>query len=152
MKIRNGFVSNSSSSSYIIGAGRIKDIDKFQQYLLDNKMVKNDWNVFIGKIDDEKLQGSIFQFDKDILVATASVNSEPTVSTPVKDKESHYLLVSFGNDEGDGAFYNEEADELNYDIVNYNYFEDNQRKWIDVFSNKELIENGDCYYGAERNG
>ena len=41
MKIRNGFVSNSSSSSFILGLAKIDDYNKFQNYINQNDIKLN---------------------------------------------------------------------------------------------------------------
>jgi hypothetical protein len=43
MKVRNGFVSNSSSSSFMIGVGHIVDKDAFDKYITK---LKNQINNF----------------------------------------------------------------------------------------------------------
>jgi hypothetical protein len=48
MKIRSGFVSNSSSSSFIIGYGVVKDVDHFKSYLKKNKIKINSDGVWGG--------------------------------------------------------------------------------------------------------
>ena len=48
MKIRNGFVSNSSSSSFMIGIGVVKNEKKLNEY-----MKKNNLEIGTGRWDDK---------------------------------------------------------------------------------------------------
>lgn len=161
MKIRNGFVSNSSSSSYIIGIAIVKDIEKCKTYITDNKIddeVKlstfkelkdtEPWEVNIRK--DKSIE--IESFDG----AIVSVNIED-----LKDNDYVLTYCFFGN-EGDGHFYErEDGDdgwlEPNYDkVYDDNFFnktEENVMAMLDSSNEAGLDEERTQWIiGASRNG
>jgi len=155
MKIRQGFVSNSSSSSFIIGIGKIKNKKKLNDYLEKNDLKKFfNWDIEIlnGKelIEESKNSYSHFSILSDKIYVEAMVNSCPSVSIKF-NKKNEYLIFNHGNDEGDSYFYDNFLDELNYNNVDYDYFSEKEQKMIDLFKNKEIID-GNYLFGADRNG
>lgn len=147
MKSRMCFVSNSSSSSFIIGIAEIVDKAKFDAYLEKNKIELDEWDKYIITelsdhhdltIDDDKL---------------TIENFETTVSVDRKKPGTIFFVVNISNDEGDTSFWNNDYCEMDYDIE-LDYFCDSQRKLYDAFSDADSGLNMDnrITYGAARHG
>ena len=157
MKIRSGFVSNSSSSSFIAGIGRIKDVDSFTDMF---KKIKEDWNGYSIQIlsTSDILEGSndfcisVRQDGKQVFV-TAPVNTEQEVSVafdPGNDEK--YFSVEIGNDEGDSEFWDPLHEEMDYSMVDEDWFTGSQAEIIKILQNAELFEEVEFVVGAARNG
>ena len=149
MKIRQGHVSNSSSSSFIIGVGLIKDINKVRDFvetctekyncpmILTTSQIRKEkpWSVELrnGNVEVESFMGN-------------------SVAVPFDErKEQFYLVYEYNGDEGDGYFINNEEDwDIDYDI-DFDFFSAEESKIAAIFDNKELVD-GDWTYGAGRNG
>ena len=141
MKIRTGHVSNSSSSSFIIGIGKIKNQVAFDKFCKDKGMRPGvgryeDISVHTGK-DLKEVKGW------GASAKTFSIHggnyTDITVFKGKLDSEEKYVIVNIGNNEGDCyPFVVEDEDgeygDLNYDAADYNYFEElGQAKYIDLF-------------------
>jgi hypothetical protein len=158
LKTRNGFVSNSSSSSFIIGIGAIKDKAKFEKWK-ESIDLKWDGTFTTYSIQgDEYRSGNIKENQKDFYIS-APINDEcPEVSISKKHIEDNdikeIVSVCIGNDEGDGCFYAGEDcySGLDYDI-DETWFDENQQRVLEEFGSKESgIEDIEITYGAGRNG
>lgn len=118
MKIRNGFVSNSSSSSFVIAIAEVTDEEKIRIYLKENKIdaeivsyedfVHSSWygcNITDNaKLNKEETEISIESFDYS------------TVSLPY-DKTKKYLAYYSGqdcecNEDGETIFDESVCDEI----------------------------------------
>lgn len=161
MKIRNGFVSNSSSSSFMVGIARINDLDKFKKYL-------NGVGINPDEIKDYEFKiGNLKDFEHDIKPRYNGGGSDIVIesfrdSARIKIEPGDEWFVSFDYvaDEGDyGVFSDEDGYGCNYDI-GYDYFENSYYYNIPVaivkaMSDKESgldITTADYSYGADRNG
>ena len=150
MKIRLGFVSNSSSSSFILGYGEIINMKKFKKYLKDNKIDIDPYDVVIQE------KGTKYQDSYGVL--TGGNNTDLTLPKNIIDGDVDAFIVEIGHNEGDEAFttYDEDTGEyadLNYDLAdNISFYNENEQKVIKLFNNKTLIRNGNVVFGAERNG
>ncbi len=156
MKIRKGFVSNSSSSSFIVGAGKIKDLAKFKARMKKDGLSSEgsfyEKDIAIHSTTDllENQGGWDYGIENGkTLCVTACVNSNPQVSTKFDpSKEEFYCIVNIGNDEGDDSFWN--GDEMNYNI-DVNYFGGNQAKVIELLQS-DLLKDCTWDVGVDRNG
>ena len=143
MKIRSGFVSNSSSSSFMIGIAKVKDRKKFDDFVKTTNFKYEDFlfnnDTWINKIKNNNY------------VVSGCVNYEPEVSIPLKEVfDENVVYFNFGNDEGDTAFY-DANDDLDYDI-DLDFFPEYQQKIYKGWTEDAGLENIDKTFGADRNG
>ena len=141
MKIRNGFVSNSSSSSFIIGIARISDEDKLKKYISENNIS----NVNIVGLDYIKKSWAFIFSGNEIRLESFMSD----VSTSFETEEDKYIyLNSVGGDDSD--FWN--GDEYDYDI-GLDFFDSDEISAYELFKQKYIgIVDADSTYGAGRNG
>ena len=139
MKERQGFVSNSSSSSFIIGYGKIVNEKLFQEYLNHHKIkLEYDLHMYTYDGDEDEICGG----------------NDTSITIPEELRNESTIVACVQNNEGDGDFAvyeNGEFIELDWDRVDYDYFDKEQQAIIDLF-HQPFIENGRVEYGAERNG
>jgi len=140
MKIRTGFVSNSSSSSFIIGVGRIVDKAMFLAFIK-----KNNIQDYLYRIESTS---EICKHNLSVESFTGE-NVSLTIDTA---KEEEFVIIDYCGDEGDNYFV-EDSDHDNYDLdydINVSFFE--ERYAILMSFNKECgVEDFQCSYGAGRN-
>jgi hypothetical protein len=153
MKIRNGFVSNSSSSSFIAAFGRIKrdKIKKAEEnglrLLTLEELLKYDMYSFRYKEETETLK--VFFEDLYDMYVDDIIN--------VDKEKDRFVFYGFVGGEDDNYFYNEEYGELDYDIVDsIDYFDkidtDVKENISKIQKNKDLFESLSVNYGAKRIG
>ena len=132
MKIRQGFVSNSSSSSYIIGIAKVFDVEALKL-------------IIDGSYDCEIIDVMSVQ---DKIVESFDGNSVENNNLEIGDIALH--ISSFG-DEGDWHFDPEGMGDMDYDI---NYEDCNQSTidLIDKLEKSDSIGDINLTYGAGRNG
>lgn len=149
MKIRNGFVSNSSSSSFIVGIAEIIDKTKFDEYVREHKVLLDQYGVFITGANPDKwdLRRVEDKISVDGFAASASAK--------VNNSSDIFLAVNISNDEGDcGRFeYDDACGGIDYNI-DVGYFDADHRKVYDMFFDKDsgLSMENDIQFGAARNG
>jgi len=154
MKIRNGFVSNSSSSSFIIGianASKAGRDDIGIEFDPDKKEFNSWGNVYLVDVGMEYPYARLTELADDTYKLTISSFDDTEVSCIAKPGDKIVALYGWGPD-GDEAFsvYDDDGEWLDMDYGRID---------IDDFSDKdqekaELIQSlgGDYTYGAGRNG
>jgi hypothetical protein len=158
MKIRTGFVSNSSSSSFIIGYGSVTNRQKFESYC-------NKYEIEFSLIDKT---GKLYShdgvelidadwLDPDDRIITAGNETEIIIPKDFSDFDNGLILrVEITNDEGDGEFYSQ-YDDYRYHGPDYEkakhkeFYSEKQQKIIELFD-QDFIKNSKYIIGAERNG
>lgn len=152
MKTRYGFVSNSSSSSFIVGVAEIVDKAKFDAYIEEH-------NIALDNAESYETNASIVTESDDrwdvrfSLDEVRVISFDTSVSVERKEPGTIYFVTNINNDEGDGPFWNDEYCEMEYDITP-DYFDGKQRKVYDMFSDVDsgLNMENQVAYGAARNG
>jgi len=153
MKTRQGFVSNSSSSSFIVGIAKITDEKKFHKYLKDNNL-KVTFDFGIYKVKD--IDTNTFDVQKTPnLVQVRSFYQD--VSLPLKDlkDDDSIFYLNIINDEGDyGQFASDKYGDIDYDI-DLDYFNETEQKLYSIFDTPDIgidCKTSTVTYGAGRNG
>jgi len=165
MKIRQGFVSNSSSSSFVIGVGKVRNKEKLLKHL--KKDFGNDlnyWNtpvVFSTSDIIEAINGReshcSFMLNEGMIDLEKSTITLECFNGIKKEihfdftKEEEFFFVEIANDEGDGAFQEDpDSYDLNYDI-DLSFLPKKQQDLF-LLDGLGLVEDLDLSFGAERNG
>jgi len=178
MKIRNGFVSNSSSSSYMIAIGVVKNWKKLNTWMEGLKSSSNSsWSydrdfIFVNPTTDKKKKWpsliygpgeyrcqaptNISTFVRINKVKYMKVESDMPSSIKAKrllmEQDAEDIIVyCVSNNEGDSSFCNNETGDLNYDI-DLDYFDKERVEIYKAFDKKNGIVLVDKIYGAGRNG
>lgn len=169
MKYRMGFVSNSSSSSFMGGIGIIADYEKFEKWKASlSSYLREEISIY----SEDNLWDDINEYDNVISIGMP-VNSEPEVNVSKEEVKKHlndipiekqakYKLLDndfhnvvyfvIGGDEGDEAFMNYEINELNYDI-DLDFFDRDEQKLYKEFGSEDSgIVCANKIFGADRNG
>jgi len=160
MKVRTGFVSNSSSASFIVGIAIIDDITKFTDWIKTNGINVN--YSRLSEIDNSFIQRrNDYVYIESFNGATASVSlSHILNSERSKDKIAKALLtdgdnpyIAWFDDSGDDPEWNEAEGEYNYDDIDLSWFDNNNNRLYSAFTKLEngvLI--GDVIWGGGRDG
>ena len=155
MKVRNGFVSNSSSSSFICAVAKIVDKTKAEEWLKSLNLDKYDYVIQKVKdmFEDEFAVCCYKKSDGTVIVD--SFQTGVSIKGNELEPEDEILAINIINDEGDSEFsiYDEDGDWCDYDYdIELSFFPDNQAKAYTGL----IEENGFTLirktYGAGRNG
>jgi hypothetical protein len=152
MKIRQGFVSNSSSSSFIVGIARITDEIKLRKYLEDNN-IQLGYDVGIVKVKD--IQGRYEIIKTPNYVKVLSFSQDVSLPLDGLDEEDSIFFVNIINNEGDtGQFSRNKYHDIDYDI-DLDYFDKNEQLLYGAFDNPNIgldCKTSSVTFGAGRNG
>lgn len=172
MKRRQGFVSNSSSSSFIIGAGIVKDVNAVQS-VLDKNVGKYDY--YMASIDDmlielaEKYEKNQkfgwetyrIKHTRDLMgnITIQSVETEGFTGDTVSVKldgmpfSTRIVMVNMTGsaDEDDFSVYDEDGEFSHYDYDNVELSPE-EDEILGMFYNREMFSVGESSFGAGRDG
>ena len=174
MKIRTGFVSNSSSSSFIIGYGVIKDMDKLNAYLKKHSLTKetnrnfyhetviitgpNDWDEHRENYEQYEHYDRHYKPIGDVKYGIGAGNDTVLYFPDELPYMKDVLFVQVNNDEGDELFnvYDDDGEWIECDYsraFEKGFYNDWQRALIELLENNEgIFEKAEYKFGAERNG
>ena len=145
MKIRNGFVSNSSSSSFIFAIAEITDkaslITRFDSFSPD---------ILSFITTKAKLLEQYMYSDNKIYKDLSTGSYEFDLNQLEDDKT--YLLLDETGPEGDGYFCDNHYGDMNYDIDLSDYDPYQRKLYIAITSNEAGLNHIDAHYQAGRDG
>jgi hypothetical protein len=149
MKFRDGFVSNSSSSSFMIGIAKVKDANAVLNFIKSHGLGSAMRLVQYPPAES----GRYSEFDTDNELGRVSIGSfrgdEVSVSG-LKDGDV-FVVLDYAGSEGDHAFMDEWSN-VEYDI-DIGFFNANLEEAYSFFGhNNDIIQDGDAMYGAGRDG
>lgn len=142
MKIRQGFVSNSSSSSFICVIGKVTNEEKLNDYIR-SKRRDIIWNrVYYGHELKDAIEEDVCDFE-DYVNVPDDINPN-----------DQFVIFSEAGDEGDCYFMSgseDDWDEPNYDI-DLDFFSDDVQELTELTPEKHGVQIIDVTYYAGRNG
>lgn len=158
MKTRAGFVSNSSSSSFIVGVGVVTKADDIKEM---KQIADGDWRVEMVPLFDVISQGandwnSKYDAKHDTFTVESFTYAEASISGIEKTYQRDPLgyvvkLRMSGGDDSDFEVYDEDGDysHTDYDI-DFDFFDKDEQEL--VLHCEEVCDSFDYTYGAGRNG
>jgi hypothetical protein len=152
MKIRKGFVSNSSSSSFIIGIGKVVNFREAQK-IIDKHKYDAPKILSTQQIIDLANGGwSHFNIYEDKLEMTVEWASRGGYVEIPFDKQGndYYLVVDKYPHDGDQYFTQEDDWYCNYDI-DKDFFDKEDQELIDL-QQTGIVSDYSASFGAGRNG
>jgi len=155
MKTRHGFVSNSSSSSFIIGLGKVTDLELFSSWFENQKgKQKHCGSVrVVGTSDIREIPE--WEIKRDWTKQTISLGCDYTsneVSISIDpSKEEKFLVVEIHNNEGD--YEQGYLTECVYEhtLFTSDYFSEDQQELLYLGKDQGLSEYN-VTFGCGRNG
>jgi hypothetical protein len=158
MKCRTGFVSNSSSSSFIIGYGVIKNKDKLKKYLKDNKIETTEFysGDDILEYTETKIVNSYnLMCEPQFRLLSCSNYTEIVIPKELEYGNNEIFIVTINNNEGDSEFWNYAYGDYDYGKAeDISFYSGYQRDLISLFTMSDIIDQKYMQFkiGAERNG
>ncbi len=151
MKIRNGFVSNSSSSSFILAIGKVTDREKLEKFLEKHNINKYNWQILNVKDITTKsnFYHSVYITSK--YITGEGFQGSVSIDKTLLQSDDNFFFLSIFNDEGDNTFRTDpDGCDLDYSI-DLSFFNEDQQAVYDYLEENGLIH-VDKTYGAGRNG
>lgn len=151
MKVRSCFVSNSSSSSFIMGCGIVINEDALDKYVkehnitdLEVESVKNllsgEYSSWSANVSEYRLSVESFTYDE---VSVVIENLDP-------DTKIAFFYEIGPHDDSD--FYDEDGEYCDYDIDLEGDFNKDQEAMAELMYDTDIIKDGEVSMGAGRNG
>lgn len=127
MKIRNGFVSNSSSSSFIIGAAFVPS-DKAKDLTLTNSRRSDAGFLTLDNLKDDHWYIDYCEETDTVIVANWAYDSVTVYDAAKRLAEDPGSVIVYVNGSGNEPEYNEDWGEYDYDSVDLDeeWFDDKQ--------------------------
>ena len=138
MKVRLGFVTNSSSSSFLVCFARVADKNKAANVL---DKYKNKIEVYTGEQVLEEINTS--RWRKWLEWDYAGIDATPSKEYVVEHIDDTFIVIEDYND-----LYEDEDGYADYDV----YYEDFNTEAVDNITEENGFADIDVQYGAGRNG
>lgn len=156
---RLGFVSNSSSSSFVIGVGKIFDHPRLNKWIKDND-IELDWGIFIRSTSQLMEEGCSYPYRVDLKSNTLTVESFGWETVSIKFDpaiEETFFIAHTTGGAGDGdenfSIYDEEGnwEEYDYEVSPENFNNDVDTCLLNGMK-EQGVKNFKVAYGAGRDG
>ena len=156
MKIRSGFVSNSSSSSYILGIAKVEDFSKFMSWYKNlDEYIKGYTAIRqvrdIVKSSNQELSYTAELGDYPEGLRLYNFNTSVSIAKEGLSQDDLVFVVATCNDEGDSAFYDSNIGELNWNI-NLDDLSGDEQAVISGMTEENGMSHISKTFGVSRNG
>lgn len=166
MKMRSGFVSNSSSASFIMGMGVILNREEFEKWIANNNIEDSIYSIKnfsqLNEVYDIDVKGntvSMESFTMDVIsIDTTDVQADADLPPQVVAKQ---LLASSGDpliltfyEHGAEPGWNDDYEDYDYDSVDLTWFDHDLAKLYEGLTNNSIpgVVKGCASFGAGRDG
>jgi len=156
MKIRKGFVSNSSSSSFMILIAKVQNETAVRKFLESIKVKEDSYYVNIKTPDELVVSSTEGYSDVSYHNHQFVVESFRGDEVSIQEDDIHWmfdkiLVADFCNNEGDGAFQSYEYSDIDYDI-DLGFLPDQQISIYEEIGKVEGVSHVNKCFGAARDG